>query len=219
VAGSFMWRQGAHLRPAHGQVTAPPQPESKARATNPPEFPENQAIFLGEAQRVYRTLRNAPPGCSRLRQSDRNDALWGGAPLLRKSTQRSQCRAAHRALSWCHYGRRLRKATEPLATYAVARVEAVPKDGKHHRMSTEQKLTVFNRLEAHVGEDVRRSPAVPARSMNGFRLHARYAGRISAPARARSRAATPQIPRTETPPCGAPSDPGLPSARASGGTR
>jgi hypothetical protein len=56
-----------------------------------------------------------------------------------------------------------------LARRAVAHIELIPDNGKQHRMRAEQKVAVGDGVQADVGRDVGCAPAVPARTVAGFR--------------------------------------------------
>jgi hypothetical protein len=65
---------------------------------------------------------------------------------------------------------------ERIAVLAVADIEPIPDDGEHHRVRAIQKLTVFDGLEVHVGEDVRGAMTIPAKFVANFRLETQRAG-------------------------------------------
>jgi hypothetical protein len=59
---------------------------------------------------------------------------------------------------------------ERVTPLAIADIEMIPDHREHHRVRAVQKLTVFGRLEVHLGQDVRGTMAVPAMLVSNFGL-------------------------------------------------
>jgi hypothetical protein len=65
---------------------------------------------------------------------------------------------------------------ERVAALTISDIEVIRDHGKHHRVGAKEQLPVFDRLEVHVGHDVRGAMAVPAKFMAKFRLEAQWTG-------------------------------------------
>jgi hypothetical protein len=57
---------------------------------------------------------------------------------------------------------------ERIAPLAVADIKVILDDRKHHRVGAVQERAIFHRLIVHVGGDVRRALAVPAKLVSNF---------------------------------------------------
>lgn len=65
---------------------------------------------------------------------------------------------------------------ERIAPLAVADIKVIPDDRKHHRVGAVQERAIFHRLIVHVGGDVRRALAVPAKLVSNFGFEAQGTG-------------------------------------------
>jgi hypothetical protein len=69
---------------------------------------------------------------------------------------------------------------ERIAPLAVADIKVILDDRKHHRVGAVQERAIFHRLIVHVGGDVRRALAVPAKLVSNFGFEAQRTGHCGA---------------------------------------